>query len=258
MGDISYRPLIEDMTWSYSRLTAFEDCPYRWFLKYICKETEKPQFYSSYGSLMHRIIEQYYRGKLQKDKMLTEFLLRFSKEVQGERPSEQIVQKYITSGVEYLKNFKAFPFETVDVEKRIGFSVQGVPFIGVIDYIGLKNGDLYIVDNKSRDLKPRSTRKKPTAKDNELDEMLRQLYLYSSAIKQVYGMFPKALCFNCFKSGTFIEEPFKPEVYEKVINWAIESVNDIADTEEFYPSIEYFKCRYICGVREECCYSDEA
>lgn len=256
MKEISYRPLIEGMKWSYSRLTSFEDCPYRWFLKYICKETEKPQFYSSYGTLMHKLIEQYYRGKLSKDEMLTQFLLNFSKEVQGERPSDTIVQKYITSGVDYLRNFKAFPFEMVDVEKRIDFDVHGIPFVGVIDYIGTKNGELYIVDNKSRDLKPRGKRKKPTVKDGELDEMLRQLYLYSAAVKQVYGMFPKALCFNCFKTGVFIEEPFDPEVYEGVIRWTVDLINEIADTEEFYPSIEYFKCRYICGVREECCYCD--
>lgn len=35
MGEISYRPLIEAMTWSYSRLEIFDDCPYRWFLTYI-------------------------------------------------------------------------------------------------------------------------------------------------------------------------------------------------------------------------------
>ena len=67
-------------------------------------------------------------------------------------------------------------------------------------------------------------------------------------------MLPKALCFNCFKTGVFIEEPFDQEVYEGVIKWTVDLINEIADTEEFYPSIEYFKCRYICGVREECCY----
>lgn len=35
MGEISYAPLIEDMVWSYSRIKAFDDCPYRWYLKYI-------------------------------------------------------------------------------------------------------------------------------------------------------------------------------------------------------------------------------
>lgn len=37
MGEINYAPLIDDMVWSYSRIKAFEDCPYRWYLKYIKK-----------------------------------------------------------------------------------------------------------------------------------------------------------------------------------------------------------------------------
>lgn len=35
MGEVNYAPLIDDMVWSYSRIKAFEDCPYRWYLKYI-------------------------------------------------------------------------------------------------------------------------------------------------------------------------------------------------------------------------------
>lgn len=50
MGEVSYLPLIEDMVWSYSRIESFNDCPYRFFLKYIskCKETDK--FYASYST----------------------------------------------------------------------------------------------------------------------------------------------------------------------------------------------------------------
>lgn len=28
MGEVNYAPLIDDMVWSYSRIKAFEDCPY--------------------------------------------------------------------------------------------------------------------------------------------------------------------------------------------------------------------------------------
>ena len=29
---------IEPMEWSYSRLTAFEDCPYMWLMRYILRD----------------------------------------------------------------------------------------------------------------------------------------------------------------------------------------------------------------------------
>ncbi len=254
MGEISYKPLIEDMTWSYSRISCFNDCQYKFFLKYIKKIDEAPQFYSSYGSFMHKLIEQYYKGELTKDEMYTKFLFDFQNEVQGIRPQENTVVKYIKHGLEYLKSFQPFPYELVDVEKEIHFKIDDIPFVGFIDFIGTKDGEYYIVDNKSRDLKPRSNRKNPTIKDKELDEMLRQLYIYSAGIKQQYGKFPKSLCFNCFKSGVFIEEPFNEDAYNEAISWAKKNIEEIQEADDFYPNRDFFSCFYICGVSDECLY----
>ena len=232
MGDVSYLPLIDDMVWSYSRIGSFETCPYKFFLKYISRCKETPQFYAEYGSFMHRIIEKYYRGELSKEQMQTEFLTKFSAEVKGARPNRDIVSKYMKKGSEYLGSFEPFPYEMVDVEMKVEFDVGGNKFIGFIDFLGKdENGEFVVVDNKSRDLKPRSGRKKPTVKDGELDEMLRQLYLYSAAVKEKYGKFPVKLCFNCFKAGTFIEEPFREEAYEEAVEWACKAIENIKNTD---------------------------
>lgn len=258
MGEVSYKPLIDEMVWSYSRLETFNDCPYRWFLKYIKQYKEEDKFYASYGLFMHKLIEGFYKGELTKDEMLLRFLTDFTKEVRGVRPQEKIVQKYIQCGSEYLRGFQPLRFNMLDVEKRVEFNIAGNNFIGFIDYIGEEDGEFVIVDNKSRNLRPRSNRIKPTLKDKELDSMLKQLYIYSAAIKQEYGKFPKSLCFNCFRSGVFIEEPFNEEKYNETIEWAKQQVMDIRNTEEFYPNINFFSCCYICGVSEECCYKQMA
>lgn len=54
MGDVNYAPLIDEMVWSYSRVRAFEDCPYRWYLKYIRHLRGKDMFFASYGTFMHK------------------------------------------------------------------------------------------------------------------------------------------------------------------------------------------------------------
>ena len=203
---------------------------------------------------MHKLIEEFYRGKLTKEEMLTKFLFDFHTEVQGERPKESTVSKYIQCGVEYLRGFSPFPYKMIDVEKKVEFEIGGRKFIGFIDYLGEKDGEYYIVDNKSRELKPRSKRAKPTVKDQELDEMLKQLYLYAAAVKQEYGKFPKALCFNCFKNGVFIEEPFSEKVFSETIEWFLKTIDNIADENDFPPYLDYFSCKNICGVKDECCY----
>lgn len=258
MGIISYKPLIDDMTWSYSRIKTFEECPYWFFLKYIKGFHETDKFFASYGSFMHKIIERYYKGELSKPEMLTTFLLNFRDEVRGIRPRESTVQKYIEDGCEYLRGFEPFPYNPVAVEKHISFEIGGYNFVGFIDYLGERDGRLYIVDNKSGDLKPRSGRSKPTAYDKKLDSMLRQLYLYSVGVEREYGTLPEELCFNCFRSGKFIKEKFDTQKYEEAKRWAVDCIKRIEQAGSFEPKHDFFKCFYICGVSDNCCYDIEA
>ena len=258
MAEENYPRLIEDMIWSYSRLQSFNTCPYKFFMKYISHCKSEDRFYASYGSWIHKRIENFYKGKLKKEEMVVEFLSRFSEQVKGTRPSKSIVQKYIKLGANYFSSFSPFPFNPIGVEKRVEFDIDGLKFLGFIDYLGEKDGEYYVVDNKSRDLKPRSGRKKPTKKDEELDSMLKQLYIYSTPIKREFGKYPKALCFNCFKSGVFIEEPFDINAYNKAIEWVKRTVGEIKETTDFYPIEDYFFCKYICDVSGECIYHQEA
>lgn len=255
--DETYRPLIEDMVWSYSRVNSFDSCPYGWFLKYIKHIKDEPQFYSSYGSFIHKIIEEYYKGELTKPQLPARFITAFKDEVKGERPSPAIVEKYIQRGLDYFNEFKDFPYKMLAVEKKVEFDIDGIPFVGYIDYLGEDDdGSLIVIDNKSRDLRPRSKRKEPTENDQLIDKMLRQLYIYSKGVKDEYGKFPSKLCFNCFKAGTFIEEPFDIKKYEEAISWVKKKVQKITDTENFKPCIDFFYCKHICGLGNECCYWD--
>lgn len=256
MSEMIFRPLVESMTWSYSRIKTFDDCPYRFFLKYIIGVNESPMFFSSYGSFIHKLIESFYNGEVSKEDLVIKFLTGFKQNVQGDLPKRNLVEKYIKCGVDYFGSFSPFPYNTIGVEKRVDFEIEGKRFVGYIDYLGEKGGEYYIVDNKSRDLKQRSNRAKPTSKDKELDEMLKQLYLYAEAVKQEFGKYPKALCFNCFKNGTFIEEHFNENVCHDNLKWFIEKIREIEETELFPPHPDYFGCMNICGVNKGCCYYD--
>ncbi len=257
MSEVSYRPIIEDMTWSYSRIKAYSDCPYAFFLKYISKADDTEKFYGGYGSYIHNLIDRFYKGELKQEELETEFLLGFESSVRGIRPKGNTVLKYIKSGMDYFRDFTPLELNVIGTEKRIKFKVGDLSFVGYIDLLGEKDGELYIVDHKSRDLKPRSGKTPPTAKDKELDDMLRQLYLYSLAVKKEYGKFPKALCFNCFRTGTFIEEPFENEALEKAVAWVIKSVEDIKNEEDWLPKPHWFYCKYICAVSCSCLYFEQ-
>lgn len=254
MGEVTYKPLIDSMQWSFSRISTYEDCPYCWYLRYIRGCQDSDRFYATYGKFLHKLIEKYYSGYYTKEEMIEVFLSDFKREVRGRRPNATIVENYINSGVEYLESFEPFPFEMIDVEKKVEFQIGENDFIGFIDYLGRDGEDLVIVDNKSKAMKPRSNRKKPTRSDKELDSKLRQLYLYSVAIEEEYGRLPKYLCINSIRSNTFVKEPFDVDAYESTKKWATNMIDSIKQDVDFIPDPKMFTCWWICGVSEFCDY----
>ena len=180
------------------------------------------------------------------------YLREFKSRVKGRAPNPKVFGNYFKSGLNYIRNIAPFPYNMVAVEKRVDFSMNGIPFVGYIDYLGEKDGELYVVDNKSRTLKPRSTRAKPTKTDEELDAYLKQLYIYSAAVEQEYGKTPKSLCFNCFRAPVFIEEPFQEQAYAESKKWLEESVARITAETDFKPDIEYFRCTHLCEMNGHC------
>lgn len=254
MGDINYAPIIQDMTWSYSRIRSFFDCPYRWYLRYIRRLESKDMFFASYGTFMHKLIELYLNGEKTPKQLSDMYLQEFRTAVVGRAPTKQVFGNYFSSGLRYLKELQPLPFNVVAVEKRVDFNVDGIPFVGYIDIVGEKDGDLYIIDNKSRTLKPRSKKGKKTKTDEELDDYLRQLYLYSMAVEKEYGKLPKSLCFNCFRTPLFIEEPFMEQAYAESKTWLSDSVKEITGETDFRPDADFFKCKYLCEMQDYCEY----
>lgn len=209
-------------------------------------------FYANYGKYVHSLLARFYTGEIDREQALTEFLTNFHDEIKGVRPNDRVLGTYIEDAVNYLCLFKPLPFETVAVERKIDFSLGGKRFTAILDYIGRdSDGSLVIVDHKSRRLKQRNG-KKPTKHNLELDSMLRQLYLYSAALKAEFGELPKTLCFNCFRTNLLIQEPFKQDVYEKVIQETLETIRGIEDALMFAEDPAYFKCTWLCEVREQC------
>ena len=251
---MNYSHITSDMVWSYSRITQFENCPYSFLLKYIKKTEGIRHFFSDYGTFMHLIIQKYLTGELRKDELAVYYLTHFYEDVAGEAPSYTVFSNYFRQGLSYLREIEVPKGKIIGVEKKINFSLSKNDFIGYIDLITECNGDLFLIDNKSRALKPRSKRAKPTKTDAELDEYLKQLYLYSVFMEGEYGILPKALIFNCFRTHDLIIEPFNINAYEKAKKWAVNTIDKISKEEDWMPDIDYFKCRYLCDLRDNCDY----
>ena len=251
---MKYSYIINEMVWSHSRITTYEMCPYKFFLTYILKLPKQRLFFSDYGSYAHSIIEKKLNGELTDEELDVYYLLNFRDNVIGKAPNTKIFQNYFKQGLSYFGDFN-FPYSNIlDVEANMEFSICGKNFVGIIDAVASNDG-LIIIDNKSRNLKQRSTRSKQTKSDIELDKYLRQLYLYSIPLHDKYGSYPKELCFNCFRNSTIIRELFNESALEETKDWALGLIDAIEQESEWSPNMEYFRCRYLCDVAHHCEYN---
>lgn len=252
---MNYRHIISDMEWSYSRLTSFEDCKYRWLLQYVMhKKRGDPQFFATYGTFMHEIMEKYLGGELSKDELVPYFLEHYDEEVSGNAPSQKIADGFFEKALAYLRTID-FPYKNIAAtEKKVNFKVGPYNFVGYIDVLAETDSGkgTHIIDHKSHGLLPRSKRKVPTVSDRELDSYLRQQYLYSKAIKEELGEFPQTINFNCYRHGRMITEPFDYTAYEETLRWAEETIEKIMREEDWNPSPDAFKCNYICDMKDHC------
>lgn len=206
---------------------------------------------------MHEVLEKYYLGKISKEDMVSYYLIHYKDKVRGKRPPAEIPMNYMKSGAEYLRNFAPLPYSVLGVERKLDFDLDRYKFTSRLDYIGEKDGEIYLVDNKSRCLKQRSKRSKPTIKDQELDSMLKQLYLYSIPVEKEFGKLPSYLCFNCFRNGEFIKEKFNNEAFEEAKKWALNSIKEIEADSDFLPKENQFMCNWICPLSKSCEYAEE-
>lgn len=252
---MNYSFLISDMRWSYSRIKIYEDCPYKFYLKYIEGERGQDMFFSSYGTFMHDIIKKFHKKELKKNELVSYYLLHYEDEVRGRPMSSNVYINYFNAGLVYLRNIQEDKDEIVACEEEFSWKIGDYRFIGFADLITKDcNGDYKIIDNKSKDLKNRSNRKKETLGDKELDDYLRQLYLYSSALKSTFHCIPKYLEFNCYRTGKVITEPYVEEKHLEAEKWATDSIEKIKKEEDWRPHLDDFSCKYICDVNHACEY----
>ena len=247
------------MVWSHSRISSFHECPYQFFLRYIKLCEKQPCFFASYGSFVHSLTEQFYSGKASAASLVSRYLLEFRTEVEGRAPSFKIFDSYFRQGLAYLQNLKPLSGSVLSTEQEVHFTVGDKPFVGFVDLVCRdEDGRLCIVDHKSRALKPRSGKEKPTRSDAELDRYLRQLYLYSIPVSEQYGRTPDRLIFNCYRTGEWISEDFRPEGLAEAKAWALSSIAQINSAQGWPPNVDFWKCRYLCGLAHECEYCQMA
>ncbi len=253
---MNYGFLLSESNWSYSKIQTYNDCPYKFYLKYIALEGEKKNmFFSSYGSFMHEILQKLFNGEFARDDAVMYYLCNFYSKVEHDAPNEKLFTTYFNRGLEYLKGYTQ-PFgtdeEVVDTEKRVQFDIGGYKFVGIVDAILRNANGISIWDHKSKDL--RQTHKKNTKANAELDAYLRQLYFYTIPVEKLYKSCINELVFNCFRVNIQIKSTFCDAKLQESKQWAVDTIEKILLEDDWQPKLDFFYCRYLCEIHDACDY----
>lgn len=253
-----YEFLIDNMTWSFSRINAFHNCKHEWLLSYIECEDRSSNFYAEFGKYCHEILEKFANGELEKKELVPYYEEYFDDNVKSfvYHKTADIRQSYYEKGKAYFENFDLdlSKYEVLGVEKKCKYNLEGKKFIGYIDLL-LKdeNGDIIVLDHKSSEYPFTPKGKMKKAKEEDFRDYKRQLYLYAKQVFNEYGVFPRYLWWNFFKFREWVKIDFIMEEYEEALEWALKTIKDVYDEADFSPNIDYFYCSNLCSFRNGVC-----
>ena len=259
---MSYKKILDDITWSYSRIRQYEQCPYGFYLnKLDCTEIDEGNFYAESGSFLHEVNAKLFDGTLKIDDAIDYYIENYGNSVVYTAKQSTMDKKY-NQGIDYLAAFdfeKLKDYEILGVEKKVLFEIEGYKFIGFIDLL-LRNkhtNKILLVDHKSLD---HFMKKDGTPLKNQLphfEAYSKQMYLYSKAIYEEYGEYPDRIIWNHFFDQQVTNIPFNREDYNNALKWAVDIIKEIYKDKKFEAKQSYMMCKVLCGYRNCCCYANE-
>ncbi len=247
--------------YSHSRVSTFENCPYKYKLQYI--ERKKPDIPTTIepfmGDMVHQTLEHLYNLKKFKKRIALNSLIKFYRDLWKKNYSEDILiakaesenvtsENYRKMGEEMIKNYyeRMKPFEEMII---LGLETQdrmtlpdGNQWHVRIDKLGCDSeGNYFVCDYKTNS----------RMKDQEEADSDRQLALYSVWVKDKFKdaksvkLIWHMLAFNKDAVSERTDEQLK-----KLQDEIVERIKEIENAREIPTNVTGL-CSY-CGFKSEC------
>jgi Protein of unknown function (DUF2800). len=149
-----------NLSFSYSKMSTYKECPQKYKFRYILKIPEKPKYYFAFGTALHKVMEfmyanlkppfppleetlKFFRLDWQKTSFAEKGYASAQKELEGYEEGVKIIEAY------YKKHEKDI-FNPLSTEFRTTQEVDGLSIISIVDRIDyLGEGKVSILDYKT-------------------------------------------------------------------------------------------------------------
>lgn len=222
--------ILDGMRWSFSSVNTYNTCPQAFRLGYLDALPRVDNAFSDWGTFMHSIMERYFKHELEFFELSQVYIDGYDEAVVNAFPPNKfcdLSERYYAAGKEYLDNFDGLfeDCEILGVEQKVRLSIDGRPFVGVIDLLLRSPDGIIVADHKS---------KSAFKSKREQAEYARQLYLYALFVKEKYGEWPIKLVFHMVRSGgKLVEIPFVEDDAMAAKQWFLDTIDTIYADEKF-------------------------
>ncbi|HSE84355.1 MAG TPA: PD-(D/E)XK nuclease family protein [Thermodesulfobacteriota bacterium] len=249
--------------YSYTRLSIYKQCPYRYKLKYVEKIPEDIKTIEQLmGSLVHKALERLYKNLISAkttplDRLLEYYNKRWDKVWDN---TVKVVKQDLSTndyrelGEKCIKDYyeSYYPFnqsKTIAVEKRVSFSLdedRKCRMTGFIDRLAVAPDGTYEVHDY------KTSGSLPTQKEKDED---KQLALYHIGVKEMWKDVKSVkLIWHYLVFGKEISSSRTDEEIERVRAEKIAIISELEAAAEFppYESVLCSWCSYqsICPLRK--------
>ncbi len=149
-----------NLSFSYSKMSTYKECPQKYKFRYILRVPEKPKYYFAFGTALHKVMEfmyanlkppfppleetlKFFKEDWQKTSFIDKGYASAEKEQEGFAEGVQIIKAY------YNKHAKD-KFNPLSTEFRTTQDIDGLSIISIVDRIDyLGEGKVSILDYKT-------------------------------------------------------------------------------------------------------------
>jgi putative RecB family exonuclease len=248
-------------TYSHSRVSTYENCPYQYKLRYIDKKKpEMPTTIEAFmGDMVHQSLENLYKRKKFKKRVAKSSLIKFYRDLWKKNYSDDILivkaesedltsENYRKMGEKFLSDYyeRMKPFEEMTI---LGLETQdrmtlpdGNQWHIRIDKLGCDNeGNYFVCDYKTNS----------RMKDQEEADSDRQLAMYSIWVKDKFKDAKSVkLIWHMLAFNKDAVSERTDEQLEKLQHEIVEKIKEIENAKKFPTNVTAL-CNY-CGFKSEC------